>query len=92
MGVTLTGVLRCADEAEAATVRAALPEHIRLTRGEAGCVSFHVTPTADPLVWRVAEEFTDPAAFDAHQARAASSDWAESTAGIARDYQITGMP
>jgi quinol monooxygenase YgiN len=92
MGVTLTGTLTCATEGEAARVRAALDEHVRLTRAEAGCVSFHVTPTDDPMVWTVAEEFTDPAAFEAHQVRASASDWAVQTKGIARDYTITGMP
>ena len=92
MGVTLTGFLRCASQDEAARVREALPEHIRLTRAEAGCLSFDVTATNDPLVWAVAEEFTDPEAFKAHQARAGTSDWAHATQGIARDYTITGMP
>ncbi|KIN65162.1 Antibiotic biosynthesis monooxygenase [Sulfitobacter noctilucicola] len=92
MGVTLHGYLRCADEVEAARVRSALDEHIRLTRLEEGCVSFHVTPTDDPLVWEVAEEFTDPAAFTAHGTRAGASDWAVATKGITRDYKITGMP
>ncbi|WP_299699562.1 antibiotic biosynthesis monooxygenase [uncultured Tateyamaria sp.] len=92
MGVTLDGFLRCASEAEAARVRAALPEHVRLTRVEPGCVRFDVLPTDDPLVWTVSEEFTDPAAFDAHQSRASNSDWAKETAGIARDYAIKGMP
>lgn len=90
MGVTLNGYLRCANEAEAARVRAAPDEHIRLTRAEAGCISFEVNPTPDPLVWAVAEEFTDKAAFEAHQARASASDWAKATKGIARDYTISG--
>ncbi len=92
MGVTLTGTLRCASEDEAARVRAALDEHIRLTRAEAGCISFEVTPSDDPMVWNVAEEFTDPAAFEAHQSRAGGSDWAIQTKGIAREYSIKGMP
>lgn len=92
MGVTLTGTLRCANEAEAARVRGALDTHIRLTRAEPGCISFEVTPTDDPLIWDVAEAFTDPAAFDAHQARAGSSPWAVETKGIAREYTIKGMP
>ncbi|WP_299597005.1 antibiotic biosynthesis monooxygenase [uncultured Tateyamaria sp.] len=92
MGVTLDGFLRCASEAEAARVRAALPEHVRLTRAEPGCIRFDVLPTDDPLVWTVSEEFTDPAAFDAHQSRASKSIWAKETAGIARDYAIKGMP
>lgn len=92
MGVTLSGVLRCSDANEAARVCAALDEHIRLTRAEEGCISFLVNATDDPFVWEVAEEFTTPAAFEAHQARAATSDWAEKTKGIAREYQIKGMP
>ncbi|MEM8653894.1 MAG: antibiotic biosynthesis monooxygenase [Pseudomonadota bacterium] len=92
MGVTLDGVLRCASEEEAARVRAALPDHLRLTRAEPGCLRFDVDPTDDPLVWSVSEEFTDPGAFEAHRARAATSDWARATAGIERDYTIKGMP
>ena len=92
MGVTLTGTLTCQSEDEAARVRAALDEHIRLTRQEPGCVSFDVTQTEDPMVWNVAEAFTTPAAFEAHQLRAASSPWAAQTKGIARDYKIKGMP
>lgn len=91
MGVTLTGTLTCDADAEAARVRAALPEHIRLTRAEPGCLSFEVIPTDDPMVWTVAERFTDPAAFNSHQARAATSDWARATVGIARDYKISGL-
>ncbi len=92
MGVTLKGHLRCANAAEADRVRAALDEHIRLTRAEPGCLSFEVSATADPLVWAVAEEFTGSAAFEAHQERAAASDWAIETKGIAREYTVTGMP
>ena len=91
MGVTLNGYLRCANEAEAARVRAALPEHIRPTRAEPGCISFEVTPMDDPLVWAVAEEFTDAGAFEAHQQRAGASRWASETAGIARDYTVKGL-
>ncbi|MEL6233919.1 MAG: antibiotic biosynthesis monooxygenase [Pseudomonadota bacterium] len=91
MGVTLTGWLRCATEAEAARVRAALPAHARLSRAEPGCLRFDVTPTADPLVWRVEEAFVDEAAFVAHQARGAASDWAQHTLGVERDYVVTGL-
>lgn len=89
--VTLTGTLTCTSEQEAARVRAALPAHIALTRAEAGCLSFDVTPTDDPMVWTVSERFTDAAAFEAHQNRAGGSDWATQTAGIARDYKINGL-
>ncbi|UOA31648.1 hypothetical protein DSM110093_01419 [Sulfitobacter sp. DSM 110093] len=89
MKVVLSGHLRCATRAEADRVRAGLDAHLRLTRAEPGCLRFDVTPTDDPLVWQVTELFTDRTAFDAHQARAAASDWATLTAGITRDYQIT---
>ena len=91
MGVVLQGFLRCETDEQAALVRSALPEHVRLTLAEPGCVSFNVTPTDDPLVWRVAEEFTDPTAFEAHQTRAAASEWARQTAGIPRDYKVDGL-
>jgi quinol monooxygenase YgiN len=89
MTVHLTGRLICTTEAEAARVRAHLPEHIRLTRAEPGCLRFEVTPL-DPLTWQVAEEFTDRAAFDAHQARTAGSEWFRQTRGIRRDFALRG--
>ncbi|MCP5036534.1 MAG: antibiotic biosynthesis monooxygenase [Rhodobacteraceae bacterium] len=70
-------------------VGAALPEHIRLTLAEPGCLSFSVT--SDPVNtgrFLVAEIFSDRAAFEAHQARVKTSDWGQITAGLAREYQI----
>jgi quinol monooxygenase YgiN len=87
MPVHLTGRLICMTEAEAATVRTHLPDHIRLTRDEPGCEMFEVRP-ASPLVWDVAERFTDRAAFDAHQARTRASVWGRATTGIHRDFTI----
>ena len=91
MSVILNGTLRCETEAQADRVRAALPEHIRLTRAEPGCLSFEVTPSADPRIWTVAERFVDAAAFEAHQTRSAASPWARETEGIPRDYVVTGL-
>jgi len=86
--ITLTGFLVCTTAEEAARVRTHLPDHIALTLAEPGCLSFQVTPTGDPMVWQVAETFTDRAAFEAHQSRAARSAWAEASAGVRRDYSI----
>lgn len=61
--IDVTGTLTCATEAEAALVRALLPDHIRLTRAEPGCLTFNITATADPLIWQLDESFTDRAAF-----------------------------
>lgn len=89
--IRLEGHLICATAQEAAHVQAALPRHIALTRAEPGCLAFEVVQTKDPLVWRVCERFRDAPAFEAHQARAARSDWAVQTAGITRDYTVTGL-
>ncbi len=66
-----------------------LPNHIRLTRAEPGCLRFEVLPTSDPMVWTVEETFVDQHAFEAHQARTRSSEWAHETASIRREYEIT---
>jgi hydroxyethylthiazole kinase-like uncharacterized protein yjeF len=89
--VELHGELVCTDEEQAAIVREQLPRHLELTRAEPGCTSFTVTPTSDPLVWRVEESFRDAAAFRAHQDRAAASDWGRTTQGIERRYTVTGL-
>ena len=79
-----------ADRLEA--VAAALPDHIRLTRAEPGCLSFQVTPdSSHPGRFQVDELFTDRAAFDAHQARAGATHWARITAGIPRHYVVTDV-
>ncbi|SDX40595.1 putative quinol monooxygenase [Roseicitreum antarcticum] len=87
--ITLTGKLICATEAEAELVRAHLPEHIRLTNAEPGCIAFTAVPGEDPLVWQVDEAFEDRAAFEAHQTRTKASDWARETAGIQRDFKLS---
>jgi quinol monooxygenase YgiN len=85
--VTLTGWLRCKDAAERAAVILHLPDHLRLSLAEPGCLAFAVEPTEDPLVWRVSESFVDAAAFDAHQARTRASDWFAATGGIRLEFQ-----
>lgn len=89
--VSLNGTLTCTTQAELDRVIGGVEQHVALTRSEPGCVSFEVVQTADPMVWSVAERFTDAAAFAAHQTRAGASRWAELTKGIARDYVITGL-
>lgn len=91
MGVTLKGTLTCTTQDELSRVIAGVEEHIALTRAEAGCISFEVIQTEDPMVWSVSEAFTNAAAFQAHQTRAGASHWATLTEGIARDYQIEGL-
>ena len=91
MTVRLNGFLVCKNSAELAAVQQHLPQHIALTRTEAGCIAFTVTPTADPMVWQVAETFANNAAFHTHQQRVRDSVWGRATAGIERRYTITGL-
>lgn len=90
--VRLSGHLVCADHDEARVVAEHLPAHVALTHDEPGCLAFTVERTGDPLVWAVQERFADVAAFRAHQARAAASDWGRATAGIERRYVVDGLP
>ncbi|WP_457645572.1 putative quinol monooxygenase [Profundibacter sp.] len=92
MKIRLTGYIDVpADRLD--QVKAALPEHIRLTRAEMGCISFDVTPSPEvPGRFKVTEVFTDRNSFDAHQQRAGATDWAKVTKGIPRHYQIVELP
>jgi quinol monooxygenase YgiN len=87
--IRVTGTLTCATEAQADTVRAYLPEHIRRSRDEPGCLSFNVDPTADPLVWRLDESFVDRAAFEVHQTRTRASAWFRATADLTRNFTVS---
>ena len=72
--ITLAGFLICRCLEEGDRVAALLPEHIRLTRSEPGCLRFEVVRSmADPVRFAVYETFTDRQAFDAHQARTRAS-------------------
>jgi quinol monooxygenase YgiN len=88
--VSLSGFLICRTLEEADRVSVLLPDHIRLTRAEPGCLRFEVFRSqSDPVRFAVTEVFRDRAAFEAHQARAKDTIWAKATKGIPRDYKIT---
>jgi quinol monooxygenase YgiN len=89
--IYLRGLLMCATEEQAEVVSLYLPDHIKLTRAEAGCISFAVAKTRDPLVWSVEERFEDQRVFELHQRRVAGSEWGRATAGIERRYSIEGL-
>lgn len=91
-GVRLTGQLLCSTADDVRLVAEYLPEHVRLTRAEAGCRRFDVVLTGDGRTWQVDEEFEGPEAFRAHQARAAASDWGRATAHLQRRYAVEGLP
>ncbi|AFK61180.1 hypothetical protein TKWG_02830 [Advenella kashmirensis WT001] len=87
--IRLSGKLICKNLEESESVIRLLPEHIRLTSNEPGCVAFDVKGTADPLVWAVEELFVDRKSFETHQERTKSSRWGIETAAILRQYEIT---
>ncbi|MBO9111414.1 MULTISPECIES: putative quinol monooxygenase [Agrobacterium] len=89
--VRLSGFLSCASVQDVQLVESHLPDHIRLTRAEPGCISFEVSQTEDPLIWRVEELFVDRAAFDFHQQRTRASKWFVATSAIPRDYEIVTL-
>jgi quinol monooxygenase YgiN len=91
MTVTLTGqIFVQSDRLDA--IRAALPEHIRLTRAEPGCLSFSVMQhPGEPGRFDVTEEFTTPDAFRAHRERVGASGRSKINAGLERINTISGM-
>ena len=88
--IGVTGTLTCSTAEQADTVRSHLPDHIRLSRAEPGCLTFNVDPTDNPLVWRLDESFVDRAAFEAHQTRTRASAWFKATADLTRDFVVSG--
>ncbi len=74
MGVIdLSGAMTCPPD-RLDTVHTALADHIAATRSEPDCLSFEEIETAVGVL-NVVETFQDRSAFEAHQARAASSNW-----------------
>lgn len=87
--VTLTGFI-IVPEADLKAIEAEVPNHIRLTREEPGCVAFSVDQSpSDPCRFDVAEEFRDRAAFDSHQLRVKQSRWGWVARNAERHYQVT---
>ena len=87
--VKLSGQLICVSEQELNIIIKFLPEHIKLTRQEEGCVSFEVKQTPNPLIWDVHEVFENRQSFEKHQRRISGSVWGIKTQHIQRLYEIT---
>lgn len=85
--VGLTGRLICQDAGQTMTALSLLPDHIRLSREEPGCLRFDLWQDEDPLVWHLSELFVDAEAFAAHGARTGNSAWGREGAAIGRDFQ-----
>lgn len=85
--IALTGQLACADTTQMMTALSLLPEHVRLSRAEPGCLRFDLWQDEDPLIWHLSELFIDAEAFAAHQMRTEDSPWGRDSAGIGRNFQ-----
>lgn len=86
--IAVSGRLLCT-ASDLPIVSRLLPEHVRLTRAEPGCLAFHVVPSPnDPAVYLVDEVFENRAAFEAHQHRTRASAWGRATAHIPREFAI----
>lgn len=89
--VTLTGYI-VVPESDLAAVEAALPKHVDLTRGEAGCLEFDVVRDVNSTnIYHVSERFDSPEAFALHQDRVRSSHWGAVTGNVQRHYTILGL-
>lgn len=84
--VGLTGHLFCADAEQVMTALSLLPDHVRLSRDEPGCLHFDLRQDKDdPAIWRLSELFVDVHALDAHAARTRDSVWGREGGVIGRD-------
>ncbi|NJK52011.1 MAG: antibiotic biosynthesis monooxygenase [Leptolyngbyaceae cyanobacterium SU_3_3] len=77
-------------ESDLNLVLSELPNHINLTREEAGSISFYVRQSdSDPCRFDVDEEFQSREAFEHHQLRVKASYWGKVTSNVERHYDIT---
>ena len=91
--IRVAGRLLLSQTSDVELVERLLPEHIRLSREEPGCISFVVTRSAtDPLVYEVEEEFVSHEAFEIHQKRTKASVWGTETSHLRRSYGIISVP
>ena len=89
--IAISGRIFCANLVEAELLASLLEEHTRLTRAEPGCLSFHMLPTSDPLIWLTDEAFADHDAYKAHISRTRQTPWHGATAHLRRDVKTTGL-
>lgn len=84
----LTGRLICPDAAQVVMALSLLPDHVRLSREEPGCLRFDLWQDQDdPSIWHLSELFVDADALAAHAARTRNSRWGQQSAAIGRDIR-----
>lgn len=87
--VQLTGRMTAPPE-RCPGVRAAMADHIRLTRAEPGCLYFDLRESEDG-VFEVSELFQSRDAFEEHQHRTRGSAWFRITGDLPRDYEVAEL-
>lgn len=85
----LNGQMVCQTPEQREAILNHVDEHVKLTRAEEGCMEFSISETKDPMVFQVDEMFSSEEAYQAHRARTESTEWAEATKGIKRQYNIS---
>ena len=89
--VVLEGYILVSDS-DIETVEKELPNHIKLSLQEAGCLVFKVSQDRKNLNrFSVYEEFVDQNAFTWHQQRVKHSQWGRISADVQRHYKISGL-
>jgi len=89
--VWVSGIMKVS-KADFENIKQALPNHIRLSREEPGCVVFKVwQDEAWPRKFHVLESFESPEAFQKHQERIMNSEWGLVSRNAVRDYDIVGI-
>ncbi|MDF1645238.1 MAG: antibiotic biosynthesis monooxygenase [Pseudomonadales bacterium] len=87
--ITLQGYIIVPDS-DIELVKQELPNHIKRTKNEKGCLLFEVTQDLNHINrFSVYEQFVDQASFAFHQKRVANSAWGKVTVNVERHYEIT---
>lgn len=87
--ITLQGYITVPDN-DLASVQAELPQHVKLTQKEDGCLIFRVSQDAENQnVFNVYEAFVNRVAFEKHQQRVRNSRWGKIAENVKRHYQIS---
>ena len=86
--VVLTGYVIIREE-DFDAISQAMPEHIRSTLAEPGCLDFKLTQDKNDLLrFSVYEEFTDQKALEHHQARSKEGEWHKVTKHMQRHFSF----
>jgi nucleoside-diphosphate-sugar epimerase/quinol monooxygenase YgiN len=87
----LAGHIDVAEKHLALTLKL-LPDHIKASRAEAGCLRFDVVQDTNiPTRLHVVEGFRSVKDFDIHQIRSQSSPWFDAARFFTRDYVTSGV-